>query len=132
MVTCLSTQFSRLCAAVRLSTRYLLVLVGGQFRPPCLVGLYRHFNNISCAPTCTQKQDVAGPSGRQAAHTAKPAQSDAPASKAAAAGGGNDFGRLYNLVGSLCEAEPEAKQRMLEQLEPSQRCAAKLDALVSA
>lgn len=66
---------------------------------------------------------MAGPSGQQTAQGAKPAQSDAPATKAAAAGG-NDFGRLYNLVGSLCEAEPEAKQRMLEQLEPSQRCAA--------
>ena len=68
---------------------------------------------------------MAGPSGQRTAQGAKAAQADAPASKAAL--GSNDFGRLYNLVGSLCGAEPEAKQRMLEQLGPSQRCGTALN-----
>ena len=130
VITCLLSQFRSLCAAVRLLRGYPRVCLARQFCPPCLVAqLYRLIHLVKSSSLFAQKQDLAGPSGRQAAQGAKPAQSGAPASKPAA-GGGNDFGRLYNLVGSLCEAEPEAKQRMLEQLEPSQRCAAGLCATV--
>ncbi|KAK9831892.1 hypothetical protein WJX81_006547 [Elliptochloris bilobata] len=68
------------------------------------------------------KQDICGLGGQQVGVSVQAAalRADALASEAAAPGN-NDFGRLYSLVGSLCEAESKAKQRMLEQLEPSQR-----------
>ena len=73
----------------------------------------------------SQKQEPAGPSSWQGVTDSQMAEHDSVTGEATAPGR-NSFGKLYDLVGSLYEAGPETKQRMLEQLQPSQRCALKL------
>lgn len=78
----------------------------------------------SPARPCAQKRDVGDRGAQHAApgSSHERAEPGAAAADAPACGGGGEIGRLYDLVGSLYEVGPEAHQRMLEQLEPTQRC----------